>query len=161
MLTLLTVLALFIVLGLGAYAGWLHWRLWQHRRQIAQQEAGYQRQRQVHEDYLIDSIRIIAQNMVEEDLNISEGSIRIRFLLEGMELPAEERARFQAFDDLYEQVRELDTHQARQALTPQERLRQDQVREAHEREHRTRVLEAARLIRRYEFEGFGSGAGSD
>ena len=151
MLTALIILAVFIVLVLAGYAGWLHWKLYRHRSVLAAQEAEYQRQKIAHEEYLINSIHMIAQNMVEEDLNISEGAIRLKFLLDGLGLPEEERARFNALDELYAKVSDFDTHQARKALPVQERLQQDLAREEHERAHRTRVLEAARMLQDYRF----------
>lgn len=156
MLTALIVLAVLIVLALAGYAGWLHWKLYRHRRALAAQQAEYERQKTAHEDYLIDSIQIIARNMVDEDLNISEGAIRLKHLLDGLGLEDQERARFSALDELYDKVRDFDTHDARKALPVKERLQQDRAREAHERVHRTRVLETARVLIDYRFSGSGS-----
>lgn len=156
MLTTFTTVAIAIVLALAGYAGWLHWKLYQHRQRMTEQTAEYERQKLAHQDYLIESIRIIAANMVDEDLNLSEGAIRLKFLLDGLGLPEEEREKFRALDELYEQVREFDTHDARKALAAKERLRQDRSREAHERDHRSRVLEVASTLRNYPFSGLGS-----
>lgn len=156
MLTTLTIVAIAIVVALAGYAGWLHWQLYQHRQRMAEQAAEYERQKLAHEDYLIESIRIIASNLLEEDLNLSEGAIRLKFLLDGLGLPDAEREKFNALDDLYEQVKDFDTHDARKALEAKERLRQDEAREAHERDYRSRVLEVANTLRSYPFSGLGS-----
>lgn len=156
LLTLMVVVAVTIVLALAGYAGWLLWKLRQQRQILQRHEDEFERKKQEHEDYLIDSIQIIAQNMVADDLNLSEGSIRLKFLLDGLGLPDEERAAFNALDDLYEKVRDFDTHEARKQLSPRERNAQDLAREAHEAAHREPVLAVARTLVVYEFSGFGS-----
>lgn len=156
LLTLMVVIAVAIVLGLAGYAGWLLWKLRQQRQVLQRREDEFQRKKQEHEDYLIDSIQIIAQNLVSDDLNLSEGSIRLKFLLDGLGLPDEERAAFNALDELYEKVRDFDTHEARKQLSPRERNAQDRAREAHEAVHREPVMAAARTLAVYEFTGFGS-----
>lgn len=160
LLTTLTGLALLIILALAFYAGWLLWRLHRQKQTLQAHEAEFERRKQAHEDYLISSIQIIAQNMVSDDLNISEGSIRLKHLLDGLGLPDDERARFDAVDRLYEKVCEFDTHEARQQLPPRERRAQDEAREQHEREHRETVLTVAQSLTVYSFDGFGSEDGS-
>ena len=160
MLTILSVLAVLIILALASYAGWLLWRLHRQNQHLKAREAEFERSRQAHQDYLIDSIQIIARNMVSDDLNISEGSIRLKHLLDGLGLPDDERDQFKALDALYEKIRDFDTHEARQQLPPKERHAQDQARESHERDHRERVLTVAQTLTTYRFEGFGSADGS-
>lgn len=155
-LTILVLVAVAIVLLLSVYAGWLLWKLHEQKKTLAEHDAVFAQKKIEHEDYLVESIQIIAQNMVEEDLNISEGATRLKFLLDGLGLPEEERTRFLALDALYEKIKEYDTHEARKQLSPKERLRQDNEREAHEADHRDHVIEVAEVLRRYDFSAFGS-----
>lgn len=155
-LTILVLVAVAIVLALAVYAGWLLWKLHEQKKTLAEHDAVFAQKKIEHEDYLIDSIRIIAQNLVEEDLNVSEGAIRLKFLLDGLGLPEEERTRFLALDALHGKVKDFDTHEARKQLSPKERMRQDSEREAHEADHRDHVIEVAEVLMRYDFSGFGS-----
>lgn len=147
---------LVIIVALGGYALWLQLRLRRQRGAQARTEARYEQKKAEHEDYLIDSIRIIAQSMVRDDLDLSEGAIRLKFLLDGLGLPDDERSRFESFDQLYHQIKHLDTHEARQNLTPKERFRQDKIRIQQEESHRDGVVAAATMLVEYEFVPFGS-----
>lgn len=155
MLQGLVIIAVIVVLALAAYAGWLLWRLYRQRRFQRGQEAEYRRRKKEHEDYLIDSIHLIARSMLQDELDLSEGVIRLTYLLDTLGLPEEERAAFSALDGLHEKVKGFDTHEARRRLPSDERLRQDSEREAHELEHREAVLGAVRQLVDHDFSGFG------
>ncbi len=147
-----------VIAVLAGYAIWLLLRLRRQRRMQAATETRYAQKKAEHEDYLIDSIRIIARSMVQDDLDISEGAIRLKFLLDGLGLPDDERSRFDSFDQLYHQIKHLDTHEARQNLTPKERFRQDKIRIQQEENHRDGVITAATTLVSYEFTDYGSAA---
>lgn len=161
MLQGLVIIAVIVVLALAGYAGRLLWRLHRQRRFQREQEDEYRRRKREHEDYLIDSIHRIARGMLQDDLNLSEGVIRLTYLLDTLGLSEEERAAFSALDGLYEKVKGFDTHDARQRLSHGERYRQDSEREAHELEHREAVLVAARMLAGHEFGGVGSRLNAD
>ncbi|MFY0664069.1 MAG: DUF2489 domain-containing protein [Natronospirillum sp.] len=149
-------LGVVIVLALAVYAGWLHYRLYQHRQKQALHDAEFERQKQAHEAFLQDSIQIIAKNLVHEDLNPSEGAIRIKHLMDGLELDVQEREQFSVFDTLYEAVKDMATHDARKALSPTERKRQDYEREQHEQKHKVDLLASARVLETYAFKTVGA-----
>ncbi|WLD56957.1 DUF2489 domain-containing protein [Salinispirillum sp. LH 10-3-1] len=150
------ILALAILLALAGYAGWLHYKLYQHRQKQAQHDAEFERKKQAHEAFLQESIQIIAANLVHEDLNPSEGAIRIKHLMDGLELEQQERDQFAVFDRLYEAVKDMATHDARKALSPVERKRQDDEREQHEQAHKVELLASARVLESYVFTTTGS-----
>ncbi|MFC3853286.1 DUF2489 domain-containing protein [Salinispirillum marinum] len=151
----LMLVAAIVLLGLAGYAAWLHIKLRQHRQAQAAEQAEFERKKQEHEAFLVDSIQIIAANMVNKDLNLSEGAIRIKHLLDGLELADSERAQFAACDNLYEQVKDMATHDARKALSAVERQRQDAERESHEQAHQVELLKAARVLQSYSFTTIG------
>jgi hypothetical protein len=140
---------LLIVLGLAGYAAWLMWQLRQHRRRLAEQEAQAAARQAEHEACLAESVCIIAHNVVQEDLNVSEAVLRLRALLTALGVEGEARAPYRAIDELAERVEPFATHQARQALSVQERRDQDTAREAHERAYRERVLVAMQSLQTF------------
>lgn len=139
-------LPLFIVLILASYAGWLLWRLRQHRHRLVALEAQAAARQADHEVWLAESVCLIAQNMVHEDLNVSEGVLRLQTLLTALGVEGEARGPYQAIDDLAAELKEFATHEARQALSAQERLQQDRAREAQERAYHTRVMAAVQAL---------------
>lgn len=146
---------LIVILLLAAYAGWLHLRLYRLRQKQAEQRAESEQKRQAYEASLQESIQIIAANLVHEDLNPSEGAIRIKHLMDGLELDTNERDQFAVFDRLFDAVKDMATHDARKALSPSERRRQDSEREAHEQQHKVELLAAARQLETYTFKTVG------
>ena len=158
-LQVLIIIAVLIVLALAGYAGYLLLKLRRQRKLLADHEAQFQQKKREHEDYLIESIQVISDNVVQGDLNLSEASIRLKFLLDGLGLPDEERARFMALDELYHKIKDFDTHEDRKALSVKARKQQDDARETHEAEHRAAILVVVHELVRYEFSGFGSDSG--
>ncbi|MEX1056333.1 MAG: DUF2489 domain-containing protein [Natronospirillum sp.] len=158
-MTVLMTVAVLFVLALAGYAAVLLLKLRRQKQRLAQQDALFQQKKIEHEDYLVQSIQVIADNVVQGDLNLSEASIRLKFLLDGLGLSDQERARFIAFDELYHKVKDFDTHQDRKALSVKERQLQDNAREAHEAEHRATLVLKARELIGYDFSAFGSAGG--
>lgn len=150
------IVAFVVLLALACYAGWLHYKLYQHRQRKAQHEAEIERKKAEQETFLRESIQIIAANLVHEDLNPSEGAIRIKRLMDGLELDQQERSQFAVFDHLYDAVKDMATHDARKALSPVERKRQDEEREQHEQKHKVELLASARVLESYVFTTAGA-----
>lgn len=131
----LLAVGLLIILALAAVA----WRLvGQVREQERQRQALLARQQEKTAErtaFVLDSLRILSTHVLEEDLNLSEATIRCKVLIDALELPQDERRSYQVLDTVYERVRHFDTHQARQALPAAERRRQDEEREAIEADY--------------------------
>lgn len=118
-----------IILALGVYAGKLMFLL-QTQRQTQQ------RARQARIDSMVQSIQTIAFAMQQQQCNYSEGAIRICRLLESLPLdPLPDFANsYPNIHKLFDKVKDLPTHEARQALSKKERRAQDAAREQHESE---------------------------
>lgn len=147
----ITVFALSVIGILAVIAVWMWWKVFKLEKYKKEQEAILRKQQREKRDYIIESVQIIARNVVSEDLNISEAAIRLKVLLDNLMLPEDERLQFQAVDILYEKVKGFDTHQTRKELPKQERMRQDKYRMLHEAEHREQILAVAELIVEYDF----------
>lgn len=149
MLMVWLIMPVLIVLVLAAYAGWLLWQLRQHRQRLAAQEAQAAARQAEHEAWLAESIRIIAQHMIHEDLNLSEGALRLRALLTALGVDGAQREPYLAIDELAAEVSQFATHEDRKALSAQARLHEDRAREVHERAYRERVLAAVQPLQHF------------
>lgn len=128
-------LALAIILGLGFYAGKL---LFQLKQQTQKQEQA----RRSRIDTITESIRTIALAMEQQQCDLSEGVIRICNLLDAIPvLPQPNYAKeYPATYGLHEKIRHFPTHDARNALTKQERRQQDKEREEIESQYESDVI---------------------
>jgi hypothetical protein len=99
-------------------------------------------------DKISISIRTIAMALEQQQCNLSEGSIRLFHLLEG--LPVVDKPVFSGLYpglySLYEQVKDLPTHEARKTLTKAQVKQQDINREELETKFESKILvEVAQL----------------
>lgn len=135
-------LALFIVAGLSFYAGSLLCKL-----KAQQQLRNKKTQQRI--DNITQSIRIIARSLEQQQCNLSEGCIRLFHLLEA--LPIKNKPdfsqQFPGLYSLYNQVKGLPTHEARNAQTKSETRQQDFHREELEAQLESQILkEVSELI---------------
>lgn len=137
-------LMLVIVLPLAFYAGTLVFRL------RAQSQKNKQRTTE-RIDKIVESITTIASAMNQQQCNMSEGCIRLYHLLEA--LPLVERPDYSRIYvgvySLYNDVKELASHEARAGLSPQERHGQDTFREEREALLETAILRDVDQLRRF------------
>ncbi|WP_136067623.1 DUF2489 domain-containing protein [Modicisalibacter radicis] len=132
-------LATIAVLGLAAYA----WRLWQEVRRRERFRAEEVRRAN---DNCLENLDIIARAMQAEQVDLTEGSLRCKVLLEIIDPRLLERESLQVFDEVHRRTAHLHTHTARQSLSPRERMSEDRERLALEAELRQRILAAAGAV---------------
>ncbi len=150
----LLISALVIISVLAGIAIWMWSQVLKQQKIQRDNQAKIEKMAQEKREYIIESVRVIAANVVDEGLNISEGSIRLKVLIDNLNLPDEEKIHFDAFDKLYEQVKDLDTHQARKQLSKEKRKEQDSLRIRYEKLYEGEVLKAAQKAREFPFEKF-------
>ena len=119
---MLLLVAVCIIVGMIGYATYLLLALQKQKKAL--QQARRNRINRIKE-----SIEIIAKAMLNDDCNLSEGVLRLKMLLEpvGMSLK-----HYSAMWRLYETVEDMPTHEARNALKKNERMRLDLQRESAE-----------------------------
>lgn len=137
---ILSSIALAIIIVLAVVA----WRLQkkvkvQQQAQLQQQQAEEQEQRKKRA-YITESIQVIAMNVIQQDLNLSEATIRCKILLDALYLTPEQRQPYAILETVYEQISQFATHQARKTLSKTERIRQDAEREAVEEANRDALI---------------------
>lgn len=101
----------------------------------------------------LENLDYVASALVQEQVDITEGSLRCKVLLEIIDPSLTERPEFQAFAEVYNRTRHLKTHSARKQLTPRERMQEDKERLAVEEDMRANVLAAAEAIIQWRAQG--------
>lgn len=150
MKTVFIATAVLIVFALAVYAGWLHYRLWFHKRQANGVDRERNQTRHNPDPQRVElkkSIYLLADAMLDEKMTITEGCMRIcamanhlddreQFLLEYGVLyrVAEDTAHIPILDDW-------------KALGNEEKRRLDMERRAIEQKYNDAVLDAAQRVR--------------
>ncbi|MFP5383708.1 MAG: DUF2489 domain-containing protein [Gammaproteobacteria bacterium] len=139
---LLLATALVVTGALGLYA----FRLRQQVRLRKQAQAGQQR---AHEQQAADlrlSLRVIAQAMLDGQVDLSEGSLRLHTLLQGFAMNCDTRHQLAAFSLMAAALADQPLGAARDTLTAAGRQRLDRERAALEAEHGESLRLAARQL---------------
>ncbi|WP_111640805.1 DUF2489 domain-containing protein [Marinimicrobium alkaliphilum] len=150
--TTLIILAVIIILALAGVAGWLHYKL--HRQnqqhqavQEQQAKAGREQRARVNQ-----SIQILARAVGnDEELTLTEASIRISVLLDSLGVEDPVREEFSAFYQLTEATSHIPFLEGWKQLSRQEQVQYDRERETQETQYREFVLEAAERIQGRDF----------
>lgn len=130
---------LLVVTGLGAYAYTL-------RQEVKRREIFRQEEEARAKLNSLENLDYVVGALLQEQVDITEGSWRCKVLLEIIDPNLAEREDFQAFAAVYNRTRHLKTHSARTALTPRERMHEDKERLEVESEMRDAVLAAAKAV---------------
>ena len=131
-MNVLLVLAVLSVVILGLYALYLWRQVWlqqkQQQQQLAKNKQDQIKKEQDHQQYLIKSIAVISQSAVNGELNCSEACIRLKVLLDNLDVDEQKKAPFLFFDEIYMQLQQFHTHKARLQLSEKERISEDRKR---------------------------------
>jgi hypothetical protein len=98
------------------------------------------------EKFIIESLDIICKALIQEQCEISEGCIRIRMLLLRTDLINENKSEYQVFEDMYQEIKDLKTHEARNDLNLQQRSAEDKLRFEIENKYQTRFLDSSKNL---------------
>ena len=100
---------------------------------------------------MIDSIRVIAMAVEENQIEYSEACLRIKGLLDHIAPQLMEKPPFRVFLEVYEQLRHMPTHQARQDTEARFVDKMDKERFEVEERHADEIRRAATAIRHHAF----------
>ncbi|MBF0676385.1 DUF2489 domain-containing protein [Pseudomonas sp.] len=135
----LLALALLIIAGLAAYALWLWRRVWhQQRRQTAAEQR--------HHEQLGGDLRILAGSLLDEQLPLIEGAIRIKVLMDNYDPQLSQDPRCAVFHQLYAATAHVPTHGDWKALDRRERQRYRSQFSELELQHKAAVRAASRWL---------------
>lgn len=152
-LLLLSLAAVIVIAVLATIAWRLQQQVRQQQRHLEAQQAMVDQKKADRQAFVLDSLRIISSNVIDEDLNLSEATIRCKILIDALELDESERQIYEVLDEVYEKVQHFDTHQARKELSKAERERQDAAREAIEDSHREELILCFKRLRHIQISG--------
>ncbi len=139
-LSLLLLLAgALVVMALALYALLLWRRVWAQRRNLAQ--AANQR----HER-LAGDLQILAGSLLDGQLPLIEGAIRIKVLLDNYDTALSQDTRCQVFHLLFEATAQVPTHANWKALDPSERRQHEKHFNELELQHKAAARTAARWL---------------
>jgi len=137
-----------ILVGLAMIAG-LCWFILSKSRELkllqaqrTQQEVQQAEKRR----YLVDSIKVIATTMLEDQVELSEGCIRIKVLIDHLDASLHEQVSFKIFEQMYRDTEHMPTHQARKNTDKNFIHKLDQQRFALEKQHREAIRKAAKEL---------------
>ena len=102
--------ATLLIAALAGYALYLWRRVWRNERQQAELKEKQQ-------TALAEDLRILASCLLDEQLPLIEGAIRIKVLLDNYDAELGQHPRCQVFQQLFEATEQVPTHAARKART--------------------------------------------
>ena len=142
---LLAAIAVIIILGLAFYAGTLISQIKMHttkNKQQQQQDEQAISNKQQRNDNICTSIRCIAQATTQQQCNFSEAAIRLTVLLETLQLdtPINIETKYPALTELFNNVKEMPTHQQRKKVAIGELKKLDKQRLQFEKQLESKII---------------------
>jgi len=135
----LFVIAALLIAALAGYALYLWRRVWRNERQQAEA-------REKQQTALAEDLRILASCLLDEQLPLIEGAIRIKVLLDNYDIALAQDVRCQVFQQLFEATEQVPTHAAWKALEKSERRRHEARFSALELQHKAEARRSARWL---------------
>ncbi|MGM0571044.1 DUF2489 domain-containing protein [Marinobacter sp.] len=143
-----------IVLGVAAIIILLVF-IARHARQIREHRRQQERQRTFQMERrqnMIESIRILAMAIEEDQVEYSEACLRIKGLLDHVDPRLLEQPPYQIFLEIHDSIQHMPTHRARQQTDSHFVRKMDEERFALEKQHADAIRRAATAIRHREFD---------
>ena len=147
-------LAVVVVLALAGYAGWLWWRVLNQKKERETHNAAVLAETEADLEH---SMAIIADSLLTGELNLSEGAIRLKVLLDHYHAPGGAQADYPAIYSLFLSTCTMPRGAERDAWPRSEIRRLDREREMLEVAAKDAVLDEAALLR----ERFGVPSGRE
>lgn len=119
----------------------------ENRRRQQKAEAFQAKRRQD----MVESIRVIAMAIEENQIEYSEACLRIKGLLDHVAPELMDKSPYRVFMEVFEQLRHMPTHQARQDTEARFVEKMDKERFEVERRHADEIRRAATAIRNHSF----------
>lgn len=123
-------------------------QLREHRRQQERQRTFQAERRQG----MIESIRILAMAIEEDQVEYSEACLRIKGLLDHVEPGLLDEPPYRIFLEIHDSIQHMPTHRARQQTDAHFVRKMDEERFALEKQHADAIRRAATAIRHREFD---------
>jgi len=147
------ILAGAIILIVLSFIAWrLQSRVSQMENSKAEQMQELEELKGNHQHYLNNSIQILAQGIVDDQLTLTEGAIRISVLLDNLKISDSEREKYSAFFQLADSTSHIPILAAWKKLPKKEKARFEKERVATEEKYKDFVVDAAKRIKGQHFD---------
>ncbi len=103
------------------------------------------------QEELAADIRFIANSMLQQQCEITEGCLRLKVLMDRLDENLQHQAQFKTIQLHYQKTSDMPHHQAYKALTKKQQFKQDQLRFQLEEQHRQQVLVEAKSLADFQF----------
>jgi len=125
-------------------------RALQNSRRRQEKAESFQKERR---DSMIESVRVLAMAVEENQVEYSEACLRIKGLLDHLAPELLDQPPFRVFQEVHDQIQHMPTHRARQETDARFVEKMDRERLAVEQEHADAIRRAATAIRHHPFQG--------
>ncbi|MCK0152584.1 DUF2489 domain-containing protein [Alcanivorax sp. S6407] len=132
------ILAALIGLIIGTLLGLLVWRLWLRRQQ--------RRALQAQQGAVLDSLEVLCMAMAQQQIELSEASIRISALLDTLPDTISPKVDLSDFHQFAQTCQQFDRGDSRKVLSPRQRHQQDSYRWQLEADHKERLEACAQRL---------------
>lgn len=149
--SILLVLAILIVAGLAGYAIMLAKQLKQAKQEIKQAELQAEQKLKDHQLKLIEDIRFVARSMMAEQCEITEGVLRLNFLLNALDEDIWNNAALPTLREHYQEAATMPILDAYKALTKQQQFELDNHRYRLENDNKTAILKEMQWLVSYQY----------
>ncbi|MBU6952644.1 DUF2489 domain-containing protein [Hahella sp. HN01] len=121
--------------------------LQEHRRLEAEQQS----RTEANRAHAIESITVLARCILSDQVELSEGSIRIKVLLDAVDPSLHEREPYAIFSKIYKETEHMPTHGARKEVDKRFLFKLDKQRWDLEEKYREQIIDASKAILEHSF----------
>lgn len=144
-----TVLTIFLIVSIliAAYLCWRQWNILKSLNNRARQQSEeYEQEQRARYEELKESARTLALCVVQDQVDLSEGCWRIKLHLDHLWPNEAEESEYKVFYEMFDEIKDFDTHEARAKLKAQARFDQDKKRLAIEDRYKDAILVASQKL---------------
>ena len=150
-ITLLVIAGLAIIVGLAFYAWTLVRRVRELKKRQTEELAAAELQIRQHQEELLGDIKFIARAVIAEQCDITEGVMRIRHLIKGLDEDVWQLSELNGIREHFEATSEWPILDAYKALTKQEQFQLDIDRAILEEKNKPTVVREFKWLVDYKF----------
>lgn len=144
---ILIAVGLAVILLLGLFIA-RQVRVLRQGKVVASRAKAFQDQRR---DSMIESIQVLAMAVEQDQIEYSEACLRIKGLLDHVAPELLEQTPYRIFQEMYDRIQHMPTHQARQDTDSKFVQKMDKERFGLEQKHADSIRRAATAIRHHRF----------
>ncbi|MDE1461984.1 DUF2489 domain-containing protein [Spartinivicinus poritis] len=133
------IFGILIILGLSAWAV----ILW---REVFANQAKLKQFEKQQKDFLASSVKILALAIANDQLDLTEGAIRLKILLDNIDVNLVKQPDLAVFDTIYNATKHMATHDAREAMQLSLKIQQDSERTDLEEQYGEAIKAAAKKL---------------